>query len=1051
MGKRWRLAIYDMNENRLCPLFDSNIEQQGDAYSIKRTRELSGWKELSFNLSRLTSDKLENFRCDFIAAENIVRVYEDDEYDVFRIKEPMDLHDSSKMQISVHCVHISEELKTKNLYKYFDDENGIGTCPELIEKAIAGTGWKLASCDKFLEMDGVTEKVRSYACDTKTGAYNMISGICSLFNARPVFHGATRTIEIRSIHNSSGWMEVMFGKNANKIQRNANSDNLITRLYVEGEYGDYGYVGIDSENPTGLPFILNFDYYKERGLFTDKHQAIVDKYLIDYKAAVDSVSAGTTELLEKEGKLSELIGVYGYSYYPVSSTIIDLENAILGRNISAEDSKLKSGDVVAVIKSDGAYEYAEYPPSISSSVVAIIKFSPTITGLLAAYEDIEKAAANNVSAYLEKINETLAKEGYSEVTVMLLKNVYETQDLSIIKDESFDLSGVEAQYRIASVLDYASTIGQEEKRAAEATEKKKQGMLDVIGYIVDIDSLSEQILTDTNAQVDIETQFNIDMGSMLRDGYWSDENYVTGQEASLYQDALEISKKMAHPIATYVASVQNLARLSKYRDEEFDIAQTIRMYDPDMKINDCGVVSKFVEHPDAPLSDSLEISTDVLDIGNKTFVSILERVTEMAEKVRQNKEIYERAVAISKDGTIRSDILEGAIDVLKVKLLSTASNWRTDENGNIIMESLDGTSAMMLCGSGFMCANTKTESGAWNWRTFGTGDGFTADMIVAGYLSAERIEAHSIGVDRLVPSVGSDLDISKNTAIELVDGKIKLIVSDGSTESELVLTEQMLRAIAKHVQVVANDIDLSANKSINLRVSTLADEKSTIYRSETIPVDAKLNDIWIQPSTGYTYQMAGSTTAEFFFDGSADLFTTGESFYIDENGDLYSLPEDSFELGVNGEVTHWQRVKDGDLTAAELKLTPEGIMSTVTGTQQWHEAETAISENSDNLIRWQSEFNQRMDGFEININRKVDGDSLRTYLRYQDGKVQIGRSDSRYATETSDSGFVVLQDGKLMTSMEKNTVTAPVMEAKRQFQVGNFVIRTGANGGLLIL
>lgn len=60
--KKWRLAVYDLNGNRLCPLFDSDIEQSGDAHSIKLTSELNGWKELSFNLSRKTSSGDDNFR-----------------------------------------------------------------------------------------------------------------------------------------------------------------------------------------------------------------------------------------------------------------------------------------------------------------------------------------------------------------------------------------------------------------------------------------------------------------------------------------------------------------------------------------------------------------------------------------------------------------------------------------------------------------------------------------------------------------------------------------------------------------------------------------------------------------------------------------------------------------------------------------------------------------------------------------------------------------------------------------------------------------------------
>lgn len=110
---------------------------------------------------------------------------------------------------------------------------------------------------------------------------------------------------------------------------------------------------------------------------------------------------------------------------------------------------------------------------------------------------------------------------------------------------------------------------------------------------------------------------------------------------------------------------------------------------------------------------------------------------------------------------------------MKTQLLSSASNWKTDEKGNIIFVTLDGTSAMMLCGNGFMIANSQTTDGDWNWRTFGTGDGFAADLITTGFLSAERIEANSITVNHLAADVGESLDLSSNETINL---KVETIV-----------------------------------------------------------------------------------------------------------------------------------------------------------------------------------------------------------------------------------------------------------------------------------
>lgn len=54
----------------------------------------------------------------------------------------------------------------------------------------------------------------------------------------------------------------------------------------------------------------------------------------------------------------------------------------------------------------------------------------------------------------------------------------------------------------------------------------------------------------------------------------------------------------------------------------------------------------------------------------------------------------------------------------------------------MIFTSQDRESAMMITGEGFMIADSKTTTGAWNFRTFGTGRGFIADEIIAGTLNA---------------------------------------------------------------------------------------------------------------------------------------------------------------------------------------------------------------------------------------------------------------------------------------------------------------------------
>jgi hypothetical protein len=96
-----------------------------------------------------------------------------------------------------------------------------------------------------------------------------------------------------------------------------------------------------------------------------------------------------------------------------------------------------------------------------------------------------------------------------------------------------------------------------------------------------------------------------------------------------------------------------------------------------------------------------------------------------------------------------------------------------------------------------------------------------------------------------------------------------------------------------------------------------------------------------------------------------------------------------------------------------------------------------------------SEVEQTVKSFEVRLSEKIGKDELRTYMRYEGGALELGRSDSRYTTQTSDRGFVVLQDGYPMASMEQNTISAPVIDAQRMFTIGDHAIRMGASGHLI--
>ena len=192
--------------------------------------------------------------------------------DWFLLNAPKRVHKSMTVSATVTCEHVCSLLNKKNLYLTFDDTNGIGTAQYLLEQVLSGTGWQLGFCETFYESDGFTEKVRSISCDTRRGAYLLISDICKLFAAYPIYDGETRTVNIYSLNRHEEMLELNFAKNLTGVERKEDTADIVTRLYVEGEYADGGYVGIDDVNPTGLPFLFNFDYFRELGVFTETHE-----------------------------------------------------------------------------------------------------------------------------------------------------------------------------------------------------------------------------------------------------------------------------------------------------------------------------------------------------------------------------------------------------------------------------------------------------------------------------------------------------------------------------------------------------------------------------------------------------------------------------------------------------------------------------------------------------------------------------------------------------------------------------------------------------------
>lgn len=281
-------------------------------------------------------------------------------------------------------------------------------------------------------------------------------------------------------------------------------------------------------------------------------------------------------------------------------------------------------------------------------------------------------------------------------------------------------------------------------------------------------------LQEAQAQIKArEQQFADIMQDTLRDSRWQDANYVDGDEDRLYADALDNSFEIGKPEATYdidflsLYESQGLTEDDEFPWPDVDITSAAHLVDPEIDINLWGYLDRVNKCYDQDWKTNLELNTKLSTIQQHSFTDIMSYVADVANQAKNKQSVYERAASLSATGKLLADKLDGTIKA-NVNLISgAAANWYTNEKGQMVFESENGLYAMMLSGAGLMIANSKTPEGEWNWRTSMTGAGMTADTIVFGEMSGQRIQAHTITADKVAANLGNELEIGSNVALTL--------------------------------------------------------------------------------------------------------------------------------------------------------------------------------------------------------------------------------------------------------------------------------------------
>ena len=184
----------------------------------------------------------------------------------------------------------------------------------------------------------------------------------------------------------------------------------------------------------------------------------------------------------------------------------------------------------------------------------------------------------------------------------------------------------------------------------------------------------------------------------------------------------------------------------------------------------------------ANLGDTAEVENVTLDIRTTgRIISITyDCITESNEKIEIGDFSYnyikdmESALrkietVTNRDGSLKAEKVSGVINAVRTMMRAQANAAEPAPVRATIFEDLvEGSptyGALCLGTMGFQIANKRTADGKeWDWRTFGTGAGFFADLIVAGTMLADRIRAGKLQSQDYVEGV-SGFELNLDTGV----------------------------------------------------------------------------------------------------------------------------------------------------------------------------------------------------------------------------------------------------------------------------------------------
>lgn len=251
-------------------------------------------------------------------------------------------------------------------------------------------------------------------------------------------------------------------------------------------------------------------------------------------------------------------------------------------------------------------------------------------------------------------------------------------------------------------------------------------------------------------------------GGRHRFGVFVDEEETDPEKLLL--KTWEALQERKNPRATYRMGVNDLERVTGLEHEKVRLGDT------------CSVIDRVFVPELLIKARIVEIERNLLQPEN-TQITLGNFIPTITDSIRR----IDNAVRKLQNTPINASWLEGIINTLQAEVRAGRGTVTiTENNGIMIVDDTENpTRALRLLGGLFAIANSKDPvTGEWNWRTFGDGNGFTADLINVGTMLFDRLKGGSLILGGS-NNINGMLQIKNASGDEVVRGNNEGIRVDG--------------------------------------------------------------------------------------------------------------------------------------------------------------------------------------------------------------------------------------------------------------------------------